>query len=582
MTDIAVLRVKAGRQPITIVELDLDFCQNTYGVPPCMAAVGVTGAQKCFNTFKTCQDPDHYAKGTKTYRFCSEGPLTPVGEQLIPCITDLDIAPTQVSPEGFSVSATVTVTMKDFPHHDRGCDPYVASRSYNPQTQGTFFGRFRGRNPYLVNRVMRVNTGYVDAGGSLSTMTRTYFIDRMEGPDANGIVKLYGKDVLRFADAEKAMVPKTSSGKLAVDMTATATSLTVTPAGSGADYPASGIVRLEDELVSYSGRSGDTLTGLVRASFGTEAQDHKANTTAQLCVRYNAQSVPAILYDLLTKYAGIPASYITMADWVAEANTWLPGFLSPSVILSKPTGVKAIYEELLQSTGCALWWDDEAAQIRFKVIVPFLPNGTVPMLNEADHVLAGSLKVSDREGDRLSRVLLYLNQISAIGDQKPENFRTVYVDVSTTGEAANAYGVPAQRQIVSRWVPDLAQAAKVTSRLLARYEETPRQVSFRLDAKDMMKVGSLFDLRSRLIQGADGLPQVTRFFVTEAREITAGTHYEYAGLQVSRSGGGQGSLIAPDNLQSWTAQSANSQRRYMSISSDAGFMSDLKPGPKIA
>jgi hypothetical protein len=49
------LRVKVGRRPITIVEVDLDFCQNTYGLAPCTAAIGTTGTVKCFNTFKSCQ-----------------------------------------------------------------------------------------------------------------------------------------------------------------------------------------------------------------------------------------------------------------------------------------------------------------------------------------------------------------------------------------------------------------------------------------------------------------------------------------------------------------------------------------------
>lgn len=65
-------RVKIGRHPVQIVELDIDYCTLSYGTAPCVAALGTTGFDKCFNTRKTCQDPDNYDPATKVYRFSSE------------------------------------------------------------------------------------------------------------------------------------------------------------------------------------------------------------------------------------------------------------------------------------------------------------------------------------------------------------------------------------------------------------------------------------------------------------------------------------------------------------------------------
>jgi hypothetical protein len=206
------LRLEVGRRPITVVELDLDFCTRTYGTSPCTASVGVTGAQKCFNCFSTCQDTDNYEKTSKTYKFTSQTSFLPIGENIYPCITSVDIAPVQIDPKGFSVSGSVVVALTDFPHHDRGVDPYVEDRAYDPETRGTFFGKLRGRNPYIENRVMRVKEGYIGEDRAIHSRTRTYFIDRMEGPDASGTVKIYGKDALRFADAEKAKAPAVSKG----------------------------------------------------------------------------------------------------------------------------------------------------------------------------------------------------------------------------------------------------------------------------------------------------------------------------------------------------------------------------------
>lgn len=575
------LRVKVGRRPITVVELDLDFCGNTYGSSPCTAAVGTTGTAKCFNTFKTCQDTANFTRESKTYRFASESPLLPIGEQIFPCIKSVDIAPTQLNPRGFSVSASVTVTLKDFPHHDRGVDPYQAERTYSPQGQGTFFGRLRARNPFIVNRVMRVNTGYVGADGAIYSKTRTYFIERMEGPDASGNVRIIGKDPLRFADAEKREAPVTSKGSLSANLSNSATSLTLVPAGIGDDYPTSGTVRIEDELVTFSGRSGDTLPGLTRGTDGTTADAHDAATTVQLCIRYTDQTVPAILNDLLTTYAGIPSGYIPLADWETEAGLWL-GTFDCSAILSDPKGVKELIEEVIESTGCALWWDEEAAKIRFKVIVPLTPDNVVPVLDETSHILAGSMRVQDLEKERISRVVVYMSPISQVADVRRSNFRTVVVSADLVGEGENSYGVPSTREILSRWVPTEQLAVELGERLLKRYRETPRQITFRLDAKDALKVGDLFDLQSRLVQAPDGTPAPVRFLVLEAREVEVGTHSEYVALQVSVTSAGRVALIADEEIPDWEAASDEEKGLYMFISDAAGLMSDLQPGPVIS
>jgi hypothetical protein len=78
----------------------------------------------------------------------------------------------------------------------------------------------------------------------------------------------------------------------------------------------------------------------------------------------------------------------------------------PEVILSKPAGVDDLVNEILDGTGCAMWWDEEGAQLRFKVIVPFKADNVVPSWNEQQNILQGSVQVEDDEDDRISRVQL--------------------------------------------------------------------------------------------------------------------------------------------------------------------------------
>ena len=67
-------RILDARIPVTVVELFLDTCANTFSIPPCTAS-GSAGTE-CYNTFLTCQDTPNYINVSKTYRF-----YQPVGAQ---------------------------------------------------------------------------------------------------------------------------------------------------------------------------------------------------------------------------------------------------------------------------------------------------------------------------------------------------------------------------------------------------------------------------------------------------------------------------------------------------------------------
>lgn len=578
MSSFESLRATVGREPITVVEIDLDYCQNAYGDSPCTALLGTTGTTKCFNTFKTCQDQANYLKGTKTYKFCSNTAFLPIGEQIYPCIIDVDVAPTQLKPEGFAVSPSVTVTFQDFPHGDRGTDPYITEREYTPT--GTFFGKLRARNPYLINRVMRVKTGYIDRDRTIYSQTRTYFIDRMEGPDSKGRVRIIGKDILKLADSDKAKVPVEEKSMLYGALETGIDVLRLRPEGIGEEFPSSGTIRIEDEILTYAGRDGDLLTGLVRGTDGTVEAAHEVDAKVQRCVRFTNESVPNIINTLLTTYTNIDSAYIPLSDWVEEADTWLGSFTS-SVLLSEPKGVREVIEEILSATGSALWWDDIDAEIKFKVIVPFINLGDVPVIDETSNILAGSVTVRDLEKERVSRAITYFGEISPIEDVEKNNFKNIVVQIDSA-EGENAYGVSITKEILSRWTPSEAYANAIGNRYLYRKRFTPREVKVRLDEKDgALKTGDLRDISSRLLQDFYGSTALIRFIVTETRTVEIGTSLEYTMLQVSERGGFRAALIAPDVMGDYTAVTDEERAQYMFISNDNGFMSDGSEAPRI-
>jgi hypothetical protein len=71
---------------------------------------------------------------------------------------------------------------------------------------------------------------------------------------------------------------------LTTDLTKTATSVVLTGAAA---FPASGTVQIDDEKITYTGKSGNTLTGCTRGASGTTAVAHDAGAkVAQVLTEY--------------------------------------------------------------------------------------------------------------------------------------------------------------------------------------------------------------------------------------------------------------------------------------------------------
>lgn len=560
MSDFDTLRIKLGRKPITVVELDLDFCQNTYGTSPCTA----NGTSKCFNTFKTCQDKGNYNKGTKTYKFCSDTSFAPVGEQVYPCITDVSLAPTKIDNRGISLRANISVSCKDFPYHDRGLDPYWGDRD---GYSGTFFGKLKSRNPYIVNRVMRIKTGYVDDDRIIYSETHTYFLESIDGPDSNGRVKINAKDYLKLADDESTKAPAKNTGILAADIDENATQIPIRPQNVVAEYADSGIVRIGDEVIEYTSKYAGGLEGLTRGARGTTAASHQLKDTVQECVEYVNQTIPYIIKDLLVNYANIDESYIPYSDWVAEYEKW-QGMFEFSAFLSEPKGVISLVDEILQSSYSMLWWDEVALKIKWKVLQVPEPDNLPLELTDDNNILQGSVKVKDLEKERLTRVSMYHNLYNVTDEPKKENFRILTLIINSDEESDNAFGEVKEREILSRWVEDIPIAKDIVEHVQRRWENFPIEVTFRVDAREDVKTGDLVDVYSRTNLDEFGDTGGVRLLVTEKREVEEGSHFECRGVRAGNVG--EVFCWLADAEPDWDSASAEEKSTYMYLSDENG------------
>lgn len=480
-----------GREPITIIEIDQDFCTRTYGVAPCTASVGVTGDRKCFNTRRTCQDAPNYDIGTLTLRFCTPHENPSRSAVLIPTVMSVSTVPTEINIAGTDKNisalgrrASVTITLADAPHHDRGIDPYADDRGYDPMTRGTFWSKWLARNPYYTGRALRVRDGYI--GQDLSEFsTRHYIIDRITGP-VSGRVTIVAKDPLKLTDADRAQAPAPSRGFVLTDFEADATSFILTPEGVGnLDYPASGVIRIGGELISYT-RAADVMTMTARGLRGTETEAHEAGDVVQQVLIYDRERVDAVMYDLLSNYTQIAPSLIDYAEWASEAAKWLSGF-KVSTWITEPTGVGILLGELQNQCLCYIWWDERDQEVKFRAIRPLLPTDTSTPMSWQSEILAGSMQMDVRPDERLSQVWVYYGQIDPT--QKLDdvsNYRRVRIRADLPAEGDDQYREQRIRKIFSRWMNSAndTETLALSARMLNRFRENPTIITLGLDAKD--------------------------------------------------------------------------------------------------
>jgi hypothetical protein len=485
---------------VTVVEVDVPICSLTYGVAPCTAELGVTGPAKCFNTLATCQDRENFDRTVLTMRFFRPSSEPEVFDGFA-VLRDVQVTPQLLDP-GNSIGQreTVRVTLNDFQHSDAGFDKYLADRGYDAFTRGTFWGRFRARVPAMRGAALRVLRGYT--GQPLSTFeVWHYVVETTTGP-ANGGFQITGKDALKLASGDRAQAPRPSQGLLSTELEIGESSLTLTPAGIGATYPASGRAAIGgSELVQFT-RSGDDITLTSRGDSGTEETDHVAGARFQLVLEYNAQRPDAIIADLLLSYTEVDASWVDTVAWQAEIEAFTPRLYS--ALIAEPTPVDRLINELVSQVGLVMWTDTRAQQLR---LIGLRAVGADAAVFDGDRNMVGSFTTKEQPGKRVSQSWTYYgmrNPLEPADD--PQNFACIAVGVDATG-ADEEYGGEAIRTTFSRWINAFNRQAaeQVNAVLLARYRDPPRALGWSVFiTDDPPQVGAGAYIKHRDLQDATG------------------------------------------------------------------------------
>ena len=458
------------------------------------------------------------------YRFCEPRSPHPIGLDAIPNIKGVKIAPAKIDVKGgLGVRAQANVTFDDHPHSDIGIDPYLSDRSYDPLQVGLFWTKYRARNEDYQYDEMRVFSAYLEGDNydESNAELRYYLVDSLSV--TNGGASMVGKDTLRLAMKDKAVAPAVSTGSLSADMTDVQTTI-VLNTGDGAEYPSSGKVLIDKEIIDYVSKSTDTLNVNTspngRGNQNTVAAAHKADATVQLVLEYDGETLDFIVDDLLTNYAEINSNFIPTGSWSTEVDTYLSNTLN--AIIPKPTDVNKLLKELSESAPHYLWWDERSQQVQLTALKP--PPETANIIDEDGQILEDSYVTKDMNDMRYSTIIVNYGQFDPTEKiDEIRNYQASYIRVDAN--SIQKYKKNQIKTINSRWILRTANATaqKLAQTYGRRFAEIPRECRFSLDPKDSAGGTGIWAGDSRSIQHSDtvdfnGNPTSSIYQITSVRE----------------------------------------------------------------
>ena len=173
-------------------------------------------------------------------------------------------------------------------------------------------------------------------------------------PDDVGKISNIGYGTLKNVPARAVIAG--ALNYLNADITAAATSLTLVDASA---FPASGTIGIDSEKITYTGKSGNSLTGLTRGASSTTATAHKKGATAweeRSDFTYEAFGHPIKQFDKVYAEIGESVYDITSACalYTGQAGSQHPNFPNRAMIVINQKLFRALVVELSVTDGIGI------------------------------------------------------------------------------------------------------------------------------------------------------------------------------------------------------------------------------------
>ncbi len=354
------------------------------------------------------------------------------------------------------------------------------------------------------------------------------------------------------------------------------------PTGKAAQYadPATSgkneYVRIGEEVIRYTAKSGDTLTWpdtTYRAQFGTTKADHKTDDAVQLCRAWVDKYVKQVIEDLYNE-SGLDDTYIDLTQLASEDTQWLGDKYKITACITEPSKPSDLLKELLIDSNAFQWWSPTEQKVKTKVNMPEI-GSSVPAFDDDANFIDGSVALERLDAERITQAAQYYALNSATENPKEaKNFLRAEIYIDTDAESANEYNDKRPAVKYSRWLGPANQLAvqALVARRISQNRDAPSKVKFRLDPKDYgesLVVGKLADLASRQRVDAAGNKATTRVRITKL--VDQGTHLEAEARTTTFAR--RYAFIAPNGYPDY-GSATEAQRNYAFIAAGTGKMSN--------
>jgi hypothetical protein len=573
-------RTDISRTPVTLVRIPQTWCANTFGVAPCTG----TG-EPCYNTLHTCKSKTEYVQTTRVDVFSSANAAVPFPGPR-PLVLSVAYLPTEIT-DNVTVTGRIKVTFADEPDTDVGVDPYVTQRAAFPNIPGTFWRKRLARNPAYKGQLMEILEGFL--GDPLEEFRQTAVAPLELITISKSSVTVSSVDLLKgLGEIE---TPKKLAIKTLGEVAAESTEIILADTFDVPLLPATGEVRIDDEIIAYSGfdKPQRRLYNLTRGARGTVPSEHAVQVPVQICRYFPLGNPFDHLKEILLKDAGYPPALVDSAafdywrDW--------PGMEVPmTAFLSEPTKLSDLYlgrkgKTALSGTSgppdsfglvdlldCKSWVG-EGLQITIARNIPNAPGRSYRAISDAANVVASSTSVDMHESSRVTRVILYWDKVVLGKDDEPSSYGRR--DIGVNADAEREYGDIVEERIFCRWLKrDVMQEEVLDTfisdlllrRLFGRQDASP-VITLTTELKDSdIVTGQYVVFTTDELLNLDGTPVTTRFQVIK-RDFNGGKPQ----LKIQRIPVRRCAFYAPEEATDYVIASVADQEY-------GGFYSDEKLG----
>lgn len=587
--------------PVSLIVLTLDKCSLTYGASPCTATGGA--GSECYNTYHTCQDRINYSKTTVDLKFTSfDTPLsltTLAGEPYVsdgyvsdgyveessgdiiakPYLQKVKPLPTRIGTK-ITAKGRQKITMVDELSNDIGIDPYVLNRG---SIQGEYWKKLVARNPNYKGRPVKIYEGYLGLlesqfeqrwGGTIDNITIK-----------NGIVTLDCIDTLSAIDGIP--VPAKIESEIINTITAVQTTIILSSItkDDGTQIDTSGIIRIEDELISYTGINipAKQLTGCTRGIHNTIGATHDAEERIGI-VKYYAPDNPFdILQSILTD-SGVPLADIDTTAF-AYWKDWPKTDVDFSAIITEEDDITAseLFWEIVNIIDCHVW-QDENQKITIRRDISNAPGRTYATLTDESNIIFKSGSADSNEKSRRTRYVMYWGKSTLGGYDVQASYSDISIAVDADAEGENSYNDLKEEIIFNRWVSKSFLQEEIAERYCSNIVR--RKLLNRIDARPIVKVsvevkdegnktGDDIILETDEMLQPDGNPITERFLVIKREKRESKILYELLRMPTRRV-----AIIAPVGIIDY-ASATTDQKEYGFISNSQGEMPNGETGYHI-